>query len=68
MSDSDEESTTVPVTKATRRRLKVWKTEGGLTYDEAVNHPLDRYKGQECVKTRTEIQMQTKRPNGGNHE
>lgn len=42
MGDSDEEMTTIPLTKRARKRLKVWKTERELTYTEAVNELLDR--------------------------
>jgi len=38
MADGHDETTTIPLTKATRKRLKLWKTEKDMTYDEAINH------------------------------
>jgi len=35
------EETTIPVKKATRKRLKVYAAERDMTYDEVVNHLLD---------------------------
>ena len=36
------EKTTVEITKATRTRLRVYKAERDLTYDEALNQLLDK--------------------------
>jgi len=41
MTDDDDETTTIPVTKATRKCLKLWKTEKDMTYNEAINHLID---------------------------
>jgi len=35
------EKTTVEIEKETRTRLKVWKAQHDLTYDEAINQLLD---------------------------
>lgn len=47
MSEGGDEDTTIPVTKATRKRLKLWKTKLELTYDDAINHLLDEHDGDE---------------------
>lgn len=36
------EKTTIEIEKDTRKRLKHWKTDEELTYDEAINELLDR--------------------------
>jgi len=37
-----DERTTVEIQKETRKRLKVWKAQHGMTYDEAINYLLRR--------------------------
>lgn len=41
--ENPDEITSIEITKGTRRRLRVWKAERGLTYDEALNELLDGY-------------------------
>lgn len=36
------ETTTIEIDKETRTRLKVWKAERDLTYDEAINELINR--------------------------
>lgn len=36
------EKTTVEMLKETRTRLKVWKAQHNMTYDEAINYLLDQ--------------------------
>lgn len=38
------EKTTVEMQKETRTRLKVWKANRDLTYDEAINKLLDEHE------------------------
>lgn len=38
----EDELTSIEITKGTRRRLRVWKAEREMTYDEAINHLLDQ--------------------------
>lgn len=37
------EITSIEIDKDTRRRLRVWKAERDLTYDEAINDLLDSH-------------------------
>jgi len=39
--DMVDETTHIEIKKDTRRRLRVWKAERDLTYDEAINELLD---------------------------
>lgn len=42
MGETDpDEITSIEITKGTRKRLRVWKAERGMTYDEALNELLD---------------------------
>lgn len=42
MSEDTKDMTTVPLSKQTRKRLKLWKTGEEMTYDEAINELLNR--------------------------
>lgn len=44
MGENPEEITSIEITKGTRKDLRVWKAERGLTYDEALNELLDGYE------------------------
>ena len=37
-----DEKTTIEIEKETRRRLKVWKAKHDMTYDEAINHLVEK--------------------------
>lgn len=39
--------TQIEVDKQTRTRLKVWKAERDMTYDEAINSLLDSHGGDD---------------------
>ena len=41
------EKTTVEIGKETRTRLKVWKAQMDMTYDEAINYLLEQEEGGE---------------------
>lgn len=41
------EKTTVEIEKETRTRLKVWKAQHDLTYDEAINELLNDKEDKE---------------------
>lgn len=41
------EKTTVEIDKETRTRLKVWKAEQDMTYDEAINYLLEKEEERE---------------------
>lgn len=45
--DDPSEITSIEITKGTRKRLRVWKAERGMTYDESLNELLDGYEGEE---------------------
>lgn len=47
MSDGDDDTTSIQLSKKTRKRLKLWKTEKEMTYDEAINHLLDKESDEE---------------------
>lgn len=40
-----EDKTHVEIGTDTRNRLRVWKAERGLTYDEAINELMDAFEG-----------------------
>ena len=41
------ETTTVEIEKDTRTRLRTWKSQHDMTYDEAINHLLDKEEDKE---------------------
>lgn len=45
MDDDPDEITSIEITKGTRKKLRVWKAERGMTYDEALQELLDGYDG-----------------------
>lgn len=45
------EKTHIEIATETRRRLRVWKAERDMTYDEAINELLDRDEETENTQT-----------------
>lgn len=41
------EKTTIEIEKETRRRLKVWKAQHDMTYDEGINHLIEKEEADE---------------------